>query len=311
MSTINQIIPLKRNYIIFLLIFISGAMLKAQDYKLVWEDNFNNSVLDTSKWNIVINGRGGGNRELQYYRAENVMVGKEPVTGEQCLIITAKKESFHFRKFTSGKITTQGKLDFRYGKLEARIKLPHTANGLWPAYWMLGNDYPKAIWPKCGEIDILEMGNKNGIQDGTQDRYFGGACHWGEKFNHGRYPNFSKATTSDYSLQDDFHLYTLIWDESNLKMYLDLDKYPNKKPYFEMPINGENIPNKAAYYFHKPFFLILNLAVGGNFTQIRDTRKITALQNGDAKMYIDFIRLYQKENSHQLLTIINYPIQNK
>lgn len=280
----------------FLLLSALPAFAQADvtdKYKLVWEDNFSKPVLDESNWTIVVNGKGGGNRELQYYRKENISVGIEPVSGERCLIITAKKENYRGKKATSGRLSTQGKVSVKYGKIEARIKLPKTANGLWPAFWMLGSDYPKAVWPKCGEIDILEMGNANGIEAGTQDKLFNGACHWGEHFNHGRYPNFAKATTSPFSLQDDFHLFTLIWDEKNIKMYVDLDKNPAATPYFEMPVNGENVANNPARYFHKEFFVIFNLAVGGNFTKIRNIDNITALKEGDAKMYVDYVRMYQ------------------
>jgi len=165
---------------------------------------------------------------------------------------------------------------------------------LWPAFWMLGSDYPKAVWPKCGEIDILEMGNANGIEAGTQDKLFNGACHWGERFNHGRYPNFAKATTSPFSLQDDFHLFTLIWDEKTIKMYVDLDKNPAATSYFEMPVNGENVANNPARYFYKEYFVLFNLAVGGNFTKIHHIKDVTALNSGEAKMYVDYVRIYQK-----------------
>lgn len=278
------------------------------NYKLVWEDNFDGKILDEiNNWTIVLNGKGGGNRELQYYKSENIEVGKYPVSGENCLIITAKKQNFHFKSFTSGRLSTQNKMAFKYGKVEVRIKLPNTANGLWPAFWMLGHDYPKAVWPKCGEIDILEMGSKKGIAEGTQDRFFGGACHWGEKFNHGRYPNFGKSTMSSYSLQEDFHLFTLIWEENYVKMYLDLDKYPNNPPYFEMPISGQSQPDKPARYFHKPFFIIFNLAVGGNFPQIRNAGKITALKDGEAKMYVDYVKVYQKGEAYEELIIPKRP----
>jgi len=271
-----------------------SLIASAQDYKLVWEDNFDKPALNEANWTAVISGSGGGNRELQYYRKENISIGKEPVTGESCLIITAKKEHHMFKSFTSGRLSTKNKMTFKYGKIEARIKFPKTSNGLWPAFWMLGKNYPKEVWPKCGEIDILEMGNNNGIVAGTQDRFFNGACHWGEKFNHGKYPNYAKSNVNPYCLQDGFHLYTLIWDENALKMYVDLDKYPTNPPYFEMPINGKNEINNPAHYFHKQFFVVFNLAVGGNFTGIRNANKITALKNGDAKMYVDYVRVYQK-----------------
>lgn len=264
-------------------------------YKVVWEDKFNDGTLDeTNRWSVEVNGNGGGNSELQYYRRENISVGTEPVSGAGCLIITAKKESFSGKTCTSGRLTTQNKMTVKYGKIEARIKLPKTANGLWPAFWMLGADITTYGWPKCGETDILEMGNANGIKNNTQEKYFNGACHWGESWNNGSYPNYAKATTNAYSLQDDFHLYTLIWDETAIKMYLDLDKYPNNTPYYEMAINGEDVAGNPRRYFHKQGFVIFNLAVGGNFPQIWDITKITALAAGDAKMYVDFIKVYQK-----------------
>jgi len=272
-------------------------------YKLVWQDDFKGNQLDeTNNWTIVLNGKGGGNKEMQYYRRENIAVGNEPLSGESCLIITAKKEKYKGRKCTSGRISTKNKMTFKYGKIEARIKMPKTANGLWPAFWMLGSDHPKAVWPKCGEIDIVEMGNNNGISAGTQDRYFNGACHWGEKFNHGAYPNYGKSTTNAYSLQDDFHLYTLIWDKDFIKMYLDLDKYPSNAPYFEMPINGKNVKDNPAHYFHKPYYVLFNLAIGGNFTQIFNIKQVTALKKGDAKMYIDYIKVYQKGETGEEFT---------
>lgn len=267
-------------------------------YKLVWQDEFNAEKLDEAKnWTIIVDGRGGGNKELQYYKKQNISVGKEPASGESCLIITARKENYRNKQSTSGRLSTTKKMSFKYGKLEARIMLPNTANGLWPAFWMLGEGYPSVKWPKCGEIDILEMGHTNGIKNNTQNRYFNGACHWGENYNHGKYPNYSKSSTSEYCLQSGFHLYTLIWDENSVRMYLDLDKYPSNPPYFEMPINGKAEPGHPAFYFHKPFHVIFNLAVGGNFPGIHDIEQVTALQGGEARMYVDYVRLYQKENS--------------
>jgi len=278
----------------------------ADDYHLIWQDNFEGSKLDeTNNWKVQQGGSGGGNKEMQYYNRKNIELGKEPESGENCLIISAKKENHLLKKFTSGKIYSRNKISFKYGKIEARIKLPKTANGLWPAFWLLGSDYPKAEWPKCGEIDIMEMGNNNGIISGMQDRYFNGACHWGEKFNHGKYPNFAKSSISPVCLQDGFHLYTLIWDQNALKMYVDLDKNPTIKPYFEMSISGAKVPNNAANYFHKQFFIIFNLAVGGNFTGILDVKDITALNEGEAKMYVDYVRVYQKGNIGEEFSAFN------
>ncbi|HOK36499.1 MAG TPA: family 16 glycosylhydrolase [Paludibacteraceae bacterium] len=270
------------------------------DYRLVWQDNFDGTQLNSNNWVIEVNGEGGGNNELQYYRRENVSVGIEPVSGANCLILTAKKENYSGKTCTSGRVNTLGKMSFKHGKIEARIKLPHTANGLWPAFWMMGADWPSVGWPKCGEIDILEMGNSEGIRNGTQDRYFNGACHWGETWQN--HPMYARATTNPYSLQDDFHLFTLVWDENVIKMYLDLDKYPSNNPYYEMNISQNSDPSHPCHYFHKPFFVIFNLAIGGDFTGIRDINNVTALNAGNnyqAKMYVDYVKVYQKGDTSE------------
>ena len=281
---------------ILLLIFCITAT--AKDYKLMWEDNFNNRTLNKKNWTINVDGKGGGNRELQYYRKQNISIEKEPITGASCLVITAKKQNHKDKTATSGRISTLGKKSFKYGKIEARIKMPKTANGLWPAFWMLGADQKTAEWPKCGEIDIAEMGKITGIENGVQDRYFNGACHWGESWNGGSYPNKGISTTNSYSLQDDFHTYTMFWTPDSITMYLDLDKFPNTKPYFEIPITGDGLENQTSRYFRKPFYIIFNLAVGGTFSEIYDINHITALANGNAKMYVDFVRVYQKNETN-------------
>jgi len=264
-------------------------------YHLVWQDNFDGTQLDEkNNWAVEVNGDGGGNNELQYYRRENITVGKEPVSNESCLIITAKKESFSGKTCTSGRLKTFGKMSFKHGKVEARIKLPHTANGLWPAFWMMGADYPAVGWPKCGEMDILEMGNTNGINRGTQDRYYSTWYHWGESWNGGSYPNWGHDATATSGIQDDFHLFTLIWNTDYLETYLDLDINPNATPLAHMAINGDDEAGNAAHYFHKPFFVIFNLAIGGNFTGINNISKITALSKGDMNMYVDYVRVYQQ-----------------
>jgi len=264
-------------------------------YHLVWQDNFDGTQLnENNNWVVEVNGDGGGNNELQYYRRENITVGNEPVSGESCLIITAKKESFSGKTCTSGRLKTYGKMSFKHGKIEARIKLPRTANGLWPAFWMMGADYSTVGWPKCGEMDILEMGNTNGINRGTQDRHYSTWYHWGESWNGGSYPNWGQDATATSSIQDDFHLFTLIWNTDYLETYLDLDINPTAAPLAHMAINGSDVAGNAAHYFHKPFFVIFNLAIGGNFTGINNISKITALSNGDMNMYVDYVRVYQQ-----------------
>lgn len=266
----------------------------AQDYKLMWEDNFDNPILDeVQNWNVEVNGDGGGNQELQYYRRENITV-EQDASGVNCLVISAKRELFGGKGFTSGRLNTRSNVSCKYGKIEARIKLPHTANGLWPAFWMLGDDYNSVGWPRCGEIDITEMGAAAGISQARQDRFMDGACHWGEVWTYNSYDS-----TAPYGVQDDFHLYTLIWDSLEVKMYLDLDKYPDNLPYYQKSITGNNQIGDISYYFHKPFSILFNLAAGGLFTGITgdaNVNNITALpaDGTPVKMYVDFVRIYQK-----------------
>ena len=258
-------------------------------YTLVWADYFDGAALDNTSWNVEVNGNGGGNNELQYYAAENVTVA------DGCLILTAKREESHGKHFTSGRLNTKGKRFFTHGKIESSIRLPKTADGLWPAFWLLGNDIDTNPWPKCGEIDIVEMGNGNGIKYGTQEKYFNGACHWGF-YKNGAYPNYAKSQVNSYSLQDgEFHLFTLIWDESSIKMYLDMDKYPNVQPYYEMGITETEDEWATGNYFHHDFFIVYDLAIGGNFPGIWDAAKITAVGDTPVNMYIDYVKVYQKQ----------------
>ena len=296
----------KSNFLIATALLVSPLAMAAssQDgtgetdgYKLVWQDLFDANELNSQRWNIEVNGDGGGNNELQYYtdRAENVRLGDDG-KGNGCLILTAKKEVYGGRQATSGRITSKNKIAFKHGKIEAAIKLPKTANGLWPAFWMMGNDYDQVGWPRCGETDIMEFGNATGIKNGTQGRYFNGACHWGQSWEN--HPNYARAVTYQYSLQDDeFHIYTLIWDEEKVAMYVDLDKYPDAEPYYIMTIPATNDTNSPGYYFHKENFILFNLAVGGNFPGIWDINQITALNESNdyqASMYVNYVKIYQK-----------------
>jgi len=261
------------------------------EWQLVWRDEFNGSTLDTDLWNIEVNGDGGGNGELQYYCERGVSVQNGN------LVLTATKENYGGKACTSGRINTLGKVYFTHGKIEARIKMPLTANGLWPAFWMMGNDITYNSWPNCGEIDIVEMGNQGGY-NGVQDRYLNGACHWGP-YTDGNHPNYGPSTTYNYSLQDNYHLFTCIWNDNKVAMYIDQDLYPSVSPYYEMSLSDASQENSPGRYFHKPFFVLFNLAVGGAFPGIWDINGITALNSGSRSMYVDWIRIYQKGDASE------------
>lgn len=280
-------------------------------YHLVWQDLFDGDELDPLSWDIEVNGNGGGNQELQYYtdRPENVTLGDDG-EGNKCLIITAKREYYKGKGVTSGRLTTKGRVAFTHGKVEAAIKFPKTADGLWPAFWMMGNDIDDVGWPRCGETDIIEMGNQTGIVNHCQERYFNGASHWGPAW-----PQISsaKSLNASYSLQDgEFHLFTLIWDENGYKMYYDLDRNPQARPYYSMtcPVKDPANEKDPGNYFHKPNFILFNLAVGGTFPNIYNLKDITALneENGyKASMYVNYLKIYQKGLPGEYLDFINQP----
>ncbi len=316
-------------YLLAILVLISCNSGQSE-WQLVWEDDFNSPELNTDYWNVEDNARGGGNAELQYYSPNNVTIEQHLESGESCLVLSAKREDYRNRPCTSARLNTQDKVTVEYGKIEARIAFPYTANGLWPAFWMLGNNLAtnlgdnddidtqieqlekegRVVWPKCGEIDICEMGHKDGITAGTQERFFNGAAHWGESFNDGKYPNTAGFCTADYPVQGSFHLFTVIWTEDTLAMYLDQDKYPEVQPYFQLSLRDKDI-NCAGHYFNHPFYIVLNLSVGGFFPDMPAPTKYPELITADdpsfqrvtalpadgspVKMYVDYIRIFKSK----------------
>ena len=313
-----------KDFCLLILTIVSLSACAKPEWQLVWADEFDADTLNTAYWNTEDNARGGGNAELQYYTPRNISFERHPITGERCLVLNAQRENYRNRPCTSARLNTHDKVTVHYGKVEARIAFPHTADGLWPAFWMLGNNLAtnlgdnddvdkrasqlaqegRVVWPKCGEIDICEMGHANGIKAGTQDRYFNGACHWGESFNNGAYPNYGQFCTADYPIQGDFHLFTLIWTEDSIAMYLD----EKADPYFQLSLRNKGI-NEPGHYFNHPFYLVLNLSVGGFFPEMPAAKKypevipmddpsfikVTALpeDGSPVKMYVDYIRVYK------------------
>lgn len=267
-------------------------------YELRWSDEFNGTSLNTTLWNIEENGNGGGNQELQYYRKENVAVH------DGNLVLTARRENYNNKQFTSGRVNTRDKAYFKHGIIQARIKFPKTANGVWPAYWMMGNDYGKVGWPKCGEIDIVETGNADGIKNGTQTRHFGSTLHWGTGAGaaHKQYGTSYLAPETNPLQNGDYHIITMEWNGNFMQMFYDLEDFSvsakNKARFYSVSIPSSTNTSDIGYYFQKPFFFIFNLAVGGNYTGIYNAGGITAMPNAgdEAKMYVDWVRVYQDAN---------------
>ncbi|WP_136152796.1 glycoside hydrolase family 16 protein [Flavobacterium sangjuense] len=235
--------------------------------KLVMQDEFNTDGAPNSAiWNYDIGtgSNGWGNNELEYYTnsSENIKV----VDG--MLQITAKKEAFLGSQYTSARILTKGLFEQKYGRFEARIKMPW-GQGLWPAFWLLGSDSDTVNWPLCGEIDIMEYkGQEPTITHGTV---------------HG--PGYSGATaiTKSYDLinnrfDTDFHIFGIEWGKNYINFYVDDVLYNQITP---DKVTGE-------WVYDKPFYIILNLAVGGNYVGSPNTETIFP-----QTMYVDYVRVYQ------------------
>lgn len=252
----------------------------APNWNLVWSDEFNGTSLNRANWTPEIGtGSGGwGNNELQYYtdRAQNVQV-----TGGN-LVITAQKESYGGMNYTSARIRTQDLKSFTYGKVEARIKLP-SGQGLWPAFWMLGSNISSVGWPKSGEIDIMERVNHN--------PYVNGTVHW-DAGGHAEYGRVSG--NLDFS---QFHVYSIEWDSKYIRWFVDGQQF--NEFYIE---NGTGNTEE----FQRPFFLLLNLAVGGNWPGSPNNSTPFPSQ-----MLVDYVRVYQDSGTSNVISDGIYTIASK
>ena len=226
---------------VLILLFIGNFCLAQQTKrKLVWEENFSEPVLNESVWNFELgdgcpNLCGWGNNERQVYTTKN----HEIKNGN--LIIHAKKEG---NSYTSTKITTKDKKSFQYGRMEARAKLP-VGHGIWPAFWMLGQNISQVGWPKSGEIDILEY-------IGREPHMVFTTLHTQD--SHGNTINTKK--TSFPNIEEGFHVFALDWTKDKMDFFVD-----DVLVYTFQP----EIKNENTWPFDKPFYFILNVAIGGNF----------------------------------------------
>jgi len=233
---------------------------------LIWQDEFSGSSLNETDWNFEI-GRGSngwGNNELQYYRKENTTVT------DGLLTIEAKKEEFSGAAYTSSRLTTQGKFDFKYGRVDIRAALPK-GQGIWPALWMLGSNISSVGWPACGETDIMEMiGGGEGRDDKTH-----GTIHWDD--NGTKRDVGGSVQLAEGIFNDEFHVFTIIWDEDEIKWFLDDELF------FTTEITD---PNRSE--FRDEFFFIFNVAVGGNWPGSPNSSTVFP-----QKMIVDYVRVFQ------------------
>ncbi len=276
---ISPLRSLKTAVLGILVVLLAGGCEKAaiqtlpeRNWELAWSDDFTGaagSAPDAGKWSFDIGtgSNGWGNSELQYYtnRPENIKLD-----GNGMLVITAKSESYAGSGFTSARIKTKGLFAQQYGRFEARIKTP-TGPGLWPAFWMLGANIDTKPWPQCGEIDIME-------QRGQQPSVTWGSVH-GPGYSGGG------AISKPYGLVNgrfdtEFHVYAVEWGEDYIDYFVD--------NYLFQRITPETVTGDWVY--NTPFFLLLNVAVGGNFVGFPTTG--TPFPQS---MYVDYVKVYKQK----------------
>ncbi|HXN53534.1 MAG TPA: glycoside hydrolase family 16 protein [Candidatus Acidoferrum sp.] len=249
-----------------------------EDYALVWSDEFdgkNGSVPDASKWTYDIGGSGWGNHELEFYtnRVENARIE------DGNLVITARQEAYAGPdgakfNYTSARLKTQGLFSQAYGRFEARIKLP-AGQGMWPAFWTLGENFGFVGWPKCGEIDIMEnVGKEPGINHGS--------LHGPSSTNQTSDLTATIALPAGQKLSDDFHVYAAEWEPGAVRLYLDSNLYAT--------FTAAQWPAGGTWVFDHRFFLILNVAVGGDWPGSPDGTTVFP-----QKMLVDYVRVYKRK----------------
>jgi beta-glucanase (GH16 family) len=256
-----------------------GAITGSTSWTLVWSDEFNGSSgasFDRDKWVADTGGAGWGNQEREFYttRADNIVMD-----GSGHLVITARAEPasssyscwYGTCGYTSARIKTKGLFSQTYGRFEARIRIPH-GQGLWPAFWMLGDNIDAVGWPRSGEIDIMEnIGREPGMVHGTM---------------HGPGYSGGSGIGGPYSLTrgafgDDFHLYAVEWSPGLIQWFVDDTEYFRTTP--------AAIPSGTTWVFDHPFFLLLNVAVGGSWPN--DPDATTTLPQ---TMVVDYVRVYRR-----------------
>lgn len=259
-----------------LVLLTAFTLSSARAQTPLWSEEFNTPNLDPSTWTFDVGGSGFGNQELQYYtnRPQNVSIQNGS------LVITGRREAYNDKQFTSARLKTHGRFAFRYGRIEGRIKIPNLQNGLWPAFWLLGKNIGQTPWPGSGEIDILEMGHHDAIVAGIVNKRVYAAGHWDY---YGSYAQYGSFINYPVNLYEGYHTYALNWTPQLLSASLD------GIAFWQMDISAGAANSMEE--FHRPMFIVLNLAVGGiNFVQITNPSDITA--PFPAPMYVDWIRLY-------------------
>ena len=242
---------------------------------LVWSDEFNasnDSPIDSSKWLLETGGNGWGNQELEYYTARPQNAFQQ----DGNLVIKVLEEKYTgpdgvTRNYTSARLKTQGKFSQKYGRFEARIKIPY-GQGIWPAFWMLGEDIEKKGWPKCGEIDIME-------NIGKEPSTVHGTIH-GPGYSGGKGIGGPFELPAGQRFADDFHVFAVEWEPKAIRFYVDDHLYTTRTP--------ADLPQGAKWVYKHPFFILLNVAVGGGWPGNPDSSTLFP-----QTMLVDYVRVYR------------------
>ena len=268
--------------ILLMVLFVSGCSESSTDsndsnneYTLVWQDEFEGDSINSENWSFQLGTgsqfglTGWGNNELQYYtdRERNTYLDNGN------LVIEAHQESFQGQPYTSARLVTKDKKVWKNGKIEIKAKMPET-QGVWPALWMLPQENKYGGWPASGEIDIMELlGHQPDIVHGT--------IHFGNSFNDkGSISGIIKDTEGTFA--SDFHVYSIEWDSRGIQWLLDGEPYHEATPADVEPYS---------WPFDEPFYLLFNIAVGGNWPGYPDNSTIMP-----QRMMVDYVRVYQKED---------------
>jgi beta-glucanase (GH16 family) len=245
-------------------------------WTLAWSDEFggpNGSGVDPTRWVLEVGGGGWGNQELEYYtnRSQNAYVQ------DGRLVIRAQREKYKgkdgmTRDYTSARLKTHGKFSQLYGRFEARAKIPY-GQGLWPAFWMLGDNIDSADWPACGEIDIMEnVGKEPSTVHGTiHGPGYSGSAGIGDSYTLSVGKRFA----------DDFHIFAVEWEPNAIHFYVDGDLYSTR--------TRADLPQGRQWVFDHPFFLLMNVAVGGGWPGSPDASTIFP-----QTMLVDYVRVYRR-----------------
>jgi beta-glucanase (GH16 family) len=250
----------------------AGDATPRPGWQLVFEDEFDGpsgSLPSADKWVFETGGGGFGNNELEHYtaRPENAALD-----GQGKLVITARAESYMGSKYTSARLKTAGKFEHAYGRYEARLRIP-SGQGIWPAFWMLGADIGAKGWPQCGEIDIME-------NVGKEPALIHGTLH-GPGYSGGSAIGKSAELPGKVHFSEDFHEFAVEWEEQAVRWYLDGTLYQTRTP--------ADLPAGAKWVFDHPFFLLLNLAVGGQWPGSPD-----ATTKFPQQLTVDYVRVYDR-----------------